>query len=63
MIDLIPPALLVRADKVTERRSPLSGPGRRVAAGFVLVDHRIIADPRLQAAQAQATAVLGATQT
>jgi hypothetical protein len=38
-------------------------PRRREAAGFGLVAHRTIADPRLQAAQAQAAAVLGATQT
>jgi hypothetical protein len=29
----------------------LDGPGRREAAWFGLVDHRTIADPRLQAAQ------------
>jgi hypothetical protein len=38
----------------------LDGPGRREVA-FGLVGHRTIADPRLQAAQAQAAAVLGAT--
>ena len=31
----------------------LDGLGRRKAAEFVLVDHRTIADPRLQAAQGQ----------
>jgi hypothetical protein len=42
-----------------------SGPRLREAAGFGLLDHRTIADLRLQAAlaKAQAAAVLGATQT